>query len=35
MKEENYVKRDLLKSLVLSLVSAMIIVVIYFLEYKH
>lgn len=35
MKEENYIKRDLFKSLVLSLVSAMIIVVVYFFEYKH
>lgn len=35
MKEEKYTKEDLFKSLVLSLISFMIIVVMYYLQQKH
>jgi hypothetical protein len=35
MKEEQYIKRDLFKSLVLSLVSVMIIVVVYYIQQSH
>lgn len=35
MKEENFVKKDLFKSLALSLISVMIIGVMYYLQQKH
>lgn len=35
MKEKKYIKGDLFKSLVLSLVSVMIIVVVYYIQQSH